>query len=887
MSSDALDPELTLKATPPRTPRHLIARARLALGHPRWHDKRMLMLQAPAGYGKTALLLQWRREALQQGALFLWLTLDRRDEPDRFVRGLQTALTLSGGAALGSRVPELQGQEALAMVRLTEWLAQVSLLSSQVLLVLDEIHQAPRAAAAQYLRYMVLNAPANLTIVLASQTVLAAAAPHSVADGQFGVIGTQDLLLDREEAMQVLRSHLGERIDAGMGLRVHDITGGWPLGVQILANAAKHSPDPQRELDRVHPGLKGLEAYLRRFVLGEMEAQDVDFLVRISVATKFTPDLCKAITGRADSAQILERLCENTPLFDELLSDGWMRLHTLARDLLRRRCEKELPPEMRIGLHKRAAEWLAAHGMPQHAARHAIAASMRAWGYDLVEQGLPAILGSGDFDRALEWVDAMPDGELKRRPFAALVAASALSYRAGRSAQRELLVQATLEHAAEGSSLHREAAAVMLQAALSHDDCARSEQLVARWQSEFGQGCPVLDLQLTAARSLACTYRGETAQARQLWQELDLPSDRAVATVARYFQDAAVAYTYLWEARPAQAAGTILPTLNELEAGFGRRSLLATACAALLAAAKWDQGESSDAAHLLLDRIDVLERMQTFRPVYLGFIVAARAAAAQGDEARALGLLERLCFLGELHRIPRYAIESLAEQIRMHAQRHRRQTCSALLASLERWCVRPDVQACGYSEDHRQVLLAVSRSYTDVAGGDHKEALTHIEPGLAVATRIRLGRQQLQLQLLRALSLRRTGDPGAQAEAREAASLAATYGLAGIVGDVHPDLQELLEGQAPHPATVEPAPMPLHGAAASPAGTVIESSLLTPREREVLQCLAAGSPNKRIASSLSISDETVKWHVKNLLNKLGGANRRHVVDRARQMGVIV
>jgi LuxR family transcriptional regulator, maltose regulon positive regulatory protein len=687
--------------------------------------------------------------------------------------------------------------------------------------------------------------------------------------------------------MQVLRSHLGERFDAGMGLRVHDLTGGWPLGIQILANAAKHSPDPRHEIDRIHPGLKGLEDYLQRFVLDEMQAQDVDFLVRVSVATMFTPDLCKAITGRGDSAQILERLCENTPLFDELLSDGWMRLHTLARELLRRCCERELPPEMRVGLHKRAAEWLAAHGMPQHAARHALAARMRAWGYDLVEQGLPAILGSGDFDRALEWVDAIPDSELRRRPFAALVAASALSYRAGRSAQRELLVQAALEDAAKGSSLRREAAAVMLQAALSHDDGARSEQLVDQWQAEFGQGCPVLDLQLTSARSLACTYRGETAQARQLWRELHMPSDRAVATVAGYFQAAAVTYTYLWEARPAQAAGTILPTLGELEARFGRRGLLATACAAMLAAAKWDQGESRDAAHLLLDRIDVLERMQTFRPVYLGFIVAARAAAAQGDEARALGLLERLYFLGELHQIPRYAIESLVEQIRLHAHRHRRQTCTALLESLEQWCARPDVQACGYSEDYRRVLLAVARSYTDIAGGDHKTALTHIEPGLAVATRIRLGRQQLQLQLLHALSLRRTGGPEAQAEASEAASLASIYGLTGIVGDVHPDLQELLEGQAPHPEPAEPVAIPLHDAAASPTGTVIESSLLTPREREVLQCLATGMPNKRIAASLSIGEETVKWHVKHLLNKLGGANRRHVVDRARQLGVIV
>ncbi len=130
-----LDPDLILRATPPRMPRRLVVRERLALARPGLSDKRVLVLQAPAGYGKTTLMMQWRREVVEGGAMAMWLALDERATPARLVRGLQAALAIAGGDALAARIPGLTWDEgASAIDSLTAWLALIALLSSDACL---------------------------------------------------------------------------------------------------------------------------------------------------------------------------------------------------------------------------------------------------------------------------------------------------------------------------------------------------------------------------------------------------------------------------------------------------------------------------------------------------------------------------------------------------------------------------------------------------------------------------------------------------------------------------------------------------------------------------------------------------------------------------------
>ena len=884
----ALDPELTLKATAPRTPRTSITRERLSLDAPLLVDRHALLVQAPAGYGKTSLLTQWRRQALQRGALVVWLSLDEGDGAERFVQGLRTALAVCGGGALEARMGELAAGTQHAVDGLTNWLARIALLSSEVLLMLDNVHLAPEAAARDYIRYLVLNAPANLGLVLASQVPLPGFVSYAAGEGGLAVVTARDLLFSRAEVAQALKRRLGKRVETGHGLRAFELTGGWPLGVQMIGSAALASGDIEQVLERAHQGFGGFDQYLQRFVLGELPPSDVDFLIRVSDPPLLNGELCAAMTGRPDSPAVLNRLVDMAPLFDPLVSGGWVRLHSLARGHLRRRADLELDEAERTRLHLRAAKWFAARDMAEHAVEHALAARQHELAHDLAQKSLPVIWGRGDFDRALRWVEAIPESELLARPSLAVTAASVLANSARHDAKRERLVRGLLRRPGAEPALRREAAAVLLRAATSRDDGGTVSRLVGEWEGEFGKGCVALDLFLTFARSLMNMYAGQVELSRHAWTLLKVPRGHADTALASFFRRASEGDSYQWEGNPGEAVAILQPLLGELESTLGRRGAFATAVAALLAAARWHQGERTQAQELLADRLDVLERVQMFRPVVLGFGTAARLAVAEGDEARALGLLQRLCFLGELQSVPRYVTESLVDQIRFHAQARRAAACAELLARLEQVCASPAVQAHPWGRGYREVILCLARAYTALAANDHEAALPHVEAGLPAAAALRLGRQRLMFQLLRALAKHRTGRPGAELDLHEAVSLAAAYGLDAILQDTHPELRGLLPAAGGSAAAAPgESPQPRPEPVGAPGLRVIETQLLTPRERDVLRCLALGLPNKRIASSLGLGDETVKWHVKNLLGKLGGANRKHVVDRARQIGVLV
>jgi LuxR family maltose regulon positive regulatory protein len=183
--------------------------------------------------------------------------------------------------------------------------------------------------------------------------------------------------------------------------------------------------------------------------------------------------------------------------------------------------------------------------------------------------------------------------------------------------------------------------------------------------------------------------------------------------------------------------------------------------------------------------------------------------------------------------------------------------------------------------------LDIARAYTCIARQDFPAALPYLGEAADLAGALQAGREGVTVQLLLALCKSRIGEEHKVVLA-EAVSLADSLGLKRIIQDTHPAIPVLvaaLRGTQGEPAKANLASEGPVAARDHPI-KIMPSSLLTPKEREVLKHLAEGSANKRIANILDVSDETVKWHVKNLSAKLGGANRKHVVDRARQMGII-
>jgi len=192
----------------------MIYRSRLGLHQGSQADSPVICVQAAAGYGKSSLLLQWRREALESGALVAWLTLDEHDDGASFIGGLNAALSIgSGTGKFVYQPPESDIPSEDEIEALTVWLAEVAAMAVEVVLILDDVHTLPPATASGSLLYLLLNAPANLKVILAYRRPIAANFFDLLASGRLQELRAEDLALSLEETIEVLESRLGNAID--------------------------------------------------------------------------------------------------------------------------------------------------------------------------------------------------------------------------------------------------------------------------------------------------------------------------------------------------------------------------------------------------------------------------------------------------------------------------------------------------------------------------------------------------------------------------------------------------------------------------------------------------------------------------------------------------
>jgi LuxR family transcriptional regulator, maltose regulon positive regulatory protein len=190
-------------------------------------------------------------------------------------------------------------------------------------------------------------------------------------------------------------------------------------------------------------------------------------------------------------------------------------------------------------------------------------------------------------------------------------------------------------------------------------------------------------------------------------------------------------------------------------------------------------------------------------------------------------------------------------------------------------------------------LRDVAQGHAAIAAREWRRAIEPLTRGEALARELKLGRVQLELTGLLALSLDRCGEKSL-GRLREAADLARAYGLNRVFADAHPALGEWAsqalggDGEAGLGSARAPAPPPR---AAPPPREAAKarstpSMALTPKEREVLELLARNLSNKEIGLAMQVGEETIKWHVKNLFAKLDAGTRKQVVSRARILGLL-
>jgi LuxR family maltose regulon positive regulatory protein len=881
MTSDTADAELVLKCTPPRVSRDQLQRARLGWDSEGLLNKSIIEVVAPAGFGKTSLLGQWRREALALGALAAWLTLDERDDVARFSAALAYSMRIASGRPTFERaVAHTMRQGGSALEGLTAWLAEIANLGAETVLILDEV-QAVSANVLESLLYLILNAPPNLRVVLASRRALQLPLSSFLARGLYAELGVERLRFTRQETTEILKARFKDRVDAESCLRLHEKAAGWPLGLQLAMVVIERQSDLNAAIATMDAASGSLERYFLEGLLNDLEPRVVDFLVRISMLDALRTDLCAFVADDADAAGLLDRLRDTLPIFVAGSTDEWVRLHPMVREFLLGQLGKR-PDEARRALHARAAQWLAEHGWRELAADQALAAGQEAFAHALMSECMYAAALRGDSVRLLYWLDRIPPGELERHPRTLIGAAWVLAL-SERHQEAARLIAKIRDDAATPVEERFESALIGAAAAYFADRIDEMANKLAPWKDHEPSSSPTLCAIHANCVAIAQIYRGNPEQARRVIRAAHVAIPHRGVEAVKGWGEWGIGFSYLWEGQVKLAQESLTEPSRCVDEAIGRRNGVSAMLASALAMALWELGDADAAEDVLLDRLDVLERVSAPEAIVMGYQVAARLACLNGQQRRALDLLDNLFALGEVRGMPRYCVASLFEQVRMHMLDGRMRSCAEV-------CDRLTLLASDLDRKSllgRPLLLRVTlaRGYSAIASEDWEAALTILEPLLAEADMLRRGREGCEARFLLALARMHCGLEW-KADRDEVVGLAEIYGtrrslqelqvLAGTWGGDE-SAEERIRRQEPTTPAVR---------AHAPAAIVRTGGLLTSKEEEILVLLGRNLSNKRIASAMGISDETVKWHLKHLFMKFNAGSRRHVVDRARMLGIL-
>jgi ATP/maltotriose-dependent transcriptional regulator MalT len=858
----------------------------------------VILVDAPAGYGKSTLMTRWHAQLVEQDVACAWLSLDKNDDDKvRFMRHLLAALRKAGAPAGQRAAANLPGLPDSTTSLLELLAGELARLPQRLALFLDDLHLVEEPEVLEIVDWLVNYAPRTVQLIIGTREKHHLRLSGLRLRGELFELNSRQLRFDSAEASQFYRSRLGRDLSPQELHRVLMKTEGWPAALELVALALAGLAEQSAFIEHFSGTDSSVVEYLGEAVVSRMDERTRTFVYRISMFDRISAALAKAVGEIEDAGELLQVLrTGNLFLIPLDQSAAWVRFHHLVGEFFRERYQRTANSDARECL-VRGAHWLHDNGYVEEAVNCMIRAQKweqaSRWVADSLEE---LVFRRGYHQTILRWMKALPDNYVDHHPIIRIQYAFALAfqprdrdYEAQIHRLQDLLRELEARPDHDASLIGELRCAVELLTAMSaglRDEGELGGKLAAQWLARWPNES--LRRKGVMGNVLAFGHKtlGEIEQGLQVIGETRRWLEQAEGFYALAWTAFLDAVLHLkrgsyFNAKIACNNGLELVE-RELRGHLPQASMLH----ALLAGIAYEFDEIDQA-------VEHIERAMSgvndghADAIIVAYLTQARLQRRRHDEGSALTILREGQEVGERRGLKRVTLSLAAEE------------CTGLARAGHYEDAR--LVAARFGFDELRVRSGASDLTSDKALRAASRYLLLQSPQLVIQAlddaidhcrRSDLAHRSVELLLLRAIAHNRNGNAAsASTDLADALTIAAPRGYLRVFLDEGRELAALLDR-----LDLER----LRGSPSAPLARRLQHAMgksdsrqtsglregLTRREVSILKRLETGLSNKEIAEAIFVSEGTLKWHLHNIYSKLDVKNRSGAMMRARTMGVL-
>jgi LuxR family maltose regulon positive regulatory protein len=862
----------------------------------------VVVVAAPAGYGKSTLMTRWHARLVQRGVSCAWLSLDEDDsDVARFLRHLVAALQNTsahiGKDVADELIADITSDSSAVLEAIAGDLARIQ---HRIVLFLDDLHLVKGPGVRGILDWLINYAPRTMQFVIGTRQDPGLRLSSLRVRYQLLELGAEELRFDAVEAAKFYRDRLGRELPTIDVQTLLNKTEGWPAALELAALVLSGAEEPQEFIQHFAGTDTSVVDYLCDMVLTQMDERTRNIVFRISMFDRICPPLARAVVDDKDVEEVLLGLrTRNFFLIPLDRSGEWMRFHHLVGEFFRETYRRTAAVQATECL-VRGARWSHLNGLVEDSVNYMIRAQQweqaTHWVADSVEE---LVFRCGYHQTILRWMHALPDAFVDRHPVIRIQYAFALSfYPRFQESQAQMYRLLQLVERLEAKTEHdvREIdelrCAVELQVAMSsalRDDGLRGGELAAAWLDRW----PDASLRRKGVMGNVLSFGHKTSGQVDAGLKVVVATRQWLEQSEGYYPLAWTAYVEAvlhlkrgsyFDARLACKRGLELVE-HKLHGHPGHTSLLH----ALLAGICYEFDEIEQALTHLEVALSGVNEYGPADAVIVGYLTQARIQSLRHDETGALAILQAGQEVGERRGLQRVTLSLAAEECASLARAGRYDEARLVATRFDFHELPPRTAALALSSD--KALRAASRYLLKQSP---KEIVAALSVAIENSEERKLDHRSVELLILRALAAKEDGEwPNALADIGRALTIAAPRNYVRVFLDESRELGALFDlldldqlrgtEAAPLARRLQRAMYPsevLNGA------SIGMGKELTKRELSILKRLETGLSNKEIAEAIFVSEGTLKWHLHNVYGKLNVKNRSGAMTRARDLGIL-